>query len=80
MFDELALAEEQADERAEERFRARQTAIFLEKHKDADFIVVDIKTKEPVEAQYFNKTSLAYHDREMRGFFTRLREKEENDA
>ncbi len=57
----------------EEEFRARQTALFVEKHKDADSIIFDIKTKEPVEAQYFNKTSLAYHDRETRDFFTKLR-------
>lgn len=63
---------------SEERHRGEETRKFLEKHIDADYIVVDTKTKEPVQAQYFNKTSLSYQRDEMRGFFERLKETKEN--
>ncbi len=57
---------------SEERHRGEETRKFLEKHKDADYLVVDTKTKEPVEAQYFNKTSLAYQRAEVASFFAGL--------
>jgi hypothetical protein len=52
--------------------REMATAKFLEKHIDADYIVVDADTKEPVEAQYFNKTSEAYEKKELASFFSKV--------
>lgn len=60
------------DEKREAAFRARKTREFMERHKDADEIVCDRQTKEPVEARYFNKTSLAWHREETRAFFRHL--------
>jgi hypothetical protein len=53
----------------EAEFRAKQTAIFIQKHKDADLIVTDPSTKEPIEARYFNKTSLGYQIEENKRIF-----------